>query len=112
MPSLLELQWVGALIGIGVGVAALIKLVPPGVRIVGRWTWQPVVAHFQGVHRMFTTVDSMVGEISEIRKELTTNGGRSLKDHVMQTAVKVEAIGDRVETIEARQSAVFDAQMR
>lgn len=109
-PTLQELQWIGAAVGIGVGAYTLLKPIVPSLwRLLGAHTWRPIVAHFGGIHQMIQTVAHMDGEISELRHETTAiktrveaelgpNGGSSLKDQVTMIA--------------ARQAAIFDGQAR
>ena len=102
MPSLLELQWIGAALASVVALISISKAAPAVIAGIRRWTWGPVVDHFRGVHAMIGDVGLMRGEISSIKQrvdaELGHNGGSSLKDQVTK--------------ISARQAAIFDSMQR
>lgn len=74
----------------------------PALRWVAIRLWRPIRDHYAGVHKMIRTVERIDGEVTAIKErveaELTANGGGSIKD--------------QVNTISARQAAMFDSMKR
>ena len=71
---------------------ATAKFLTALVAIVGgvyRFLWQPAATHFRKVHESFSALE-------QVRKELTPNGGKSLKDQVTHISLEQKASSQSV----------------